>query len=226
MSVLGQPAGWARVQETQSSTEEKGAGSSSSPSPQLLDVPPFHHQAQQKREAEDREREKRIQEERKNAGPSAKELETRRLTESLLTKGLGIVQACLFCIALRPTLTVGLLSPWTGGAGRRLPLQRCRRSDPTVYQLWRSSLHCRPAEGASLLGGEMTERNLPQSLPAAQMAAEYILAHPDDFLPFLSTEEELPQGGLENYCDQVRLSLFDSIPLSSRGCSLLCSSAG
>jgi len=115
----------------------------------------------QKREAEDREREKRIQEERKNAGPSAKELETRRLTESLLTKGLGIVQVapdgdCLYSAVADQ-------------------IQRCTN-----------------------FGGAHSTADL------RKMAAEYILAHPDDFLPFLSTEEELPQGGLENYCDQVR----------------------
>jgi len=47
---------------------------------------------QQKREAEDREREKRIEEERKNAGPSAKALEIRRLMDKLGPKGLRITE--------------------------------------------------------------------------------------------------------------------------------------
>jgi hypothetical protein len=47
---------------------------------------------QQKREAEDREREKRIEEECKNAGPSAKALEIRRLMDKLGPKGLRITE--------------------------------------------------------------------------------------------------------------------------------------
>ncbi len=36
-----------------------------------------------------------------------------------------------------------------------------------------------------------------------QLAADYILDHPDDFLPFLIAGEELPPGGLKKYCDEV-----------------------
>lgn len=47
---------------------------------------------QQKREAEERERERRIEEERKSAGPSARALETRRILEKLTPKGLRVVE--------------------------------------------------------------------------------------------------------------------------------------
>jgi hypothetical protein len=36
-----------------------------------------------------------------------------------------------------------------------------------------------------------------------KLAADYILDHPDDFLPFLIAEEELPPQGLKKYCDEV-----------------------
>lgn len=114
----------------------------------------------QKREAEDREREKRIEEERKNAGPSAKALEIRRLMDKLGPKGLRITEVaadgnCLYS-------AVG-------------------------DQIKRSAL------------------SGPQSIvELRRLAADYILDHPDDFLPFLIAGEELPPGGLKKYCDELK----------------------
>lgn len=114
----------------------------------------------QKREAEDREREKRIEEERKNAGPSAKALEIRRLMDKLGPKGLRITEVA--------------------------------------------------ADGNCLYSavGDQIKRAAvsgPQSIvELRRLAADYILDHPDDFLPFLIAGEELPPGGLKKYCDELK----------------------
>jgi hypothetical protein len=44
-----------------------------------------------------------------------------------------------------------------------------------------------------------------------QLAADYILDHPDDFLPFLIAGEELPPGGLKKYCDEVTAATSNNL---------------
>lgn len=53
------------------------------------------------------------------------------------------------------------------------------------------------------------------SCVAFQLAADYILDHPDDFLPFLIAGEELPPGGLKKYCDEVTAATSNTLSLFS-----------
>ncbi|EEY57257.1 uncharacterized protein PITG_11090 [Phytophthora infestans T30-4] len=101
-------------------------------------------------------------------------------------------------------------------ANKNTVSERQIEADMILAQLSRHGLKIKdiPSDGHCMyhaVADQMKQKNLPSAIEMAgfqylrKLTSEYMLAHPDDFLPFMALDESSasPEDAFETYCDRL-----------------------